>query len=152
MPSPFPGMDPYLENTDFWQGFHNSFMAFMQEDLQSRLPENYVATLEVRIYLDPDPISERRREQRIPDLEVIRTGPAQASTAAVLERPRGQVLDLNPVEAREAYVSIRDLPSGNVVTSVELLSPSNKRSGTGRDEYLGKQWHMFDAGANLVEA
>src|SRR5207302_4244819 len=45
MPSPFPGMDPYLENTDFWEGFHNGFMHYVQEDLQPRLPENYVATL-----------------------------------------------------------------------------------------------------------
>jgi hypothetical protein len=23
MPSPFPGMDPYLENPEFWPGVHN---------------------------------------------------------------------------------------------------------------------------------
>ena len=55
MPSPFPGMDPYLENTDFWQGFHNGFMHYAQEMLQPRLPKGYNATLEMRVYFEPDP-------------------------------------------------------------------------------------------------
>src|SRR5438876_318653 len=76
--SPFPGMDPYLENTDFWEGFHNGFMHYVQEDLQPRLPEDYVATLEMRTYFEPEDESRESRAQRIPDPEVVRTGPAPA--------------------------------------------------------------------------
>ena len=39
MASPFPGMDPYLENTDFWKGFHNGFIHYVQEDAPEEIVE-----------------------------------------------------------------------------------------------------------------
>jgi Protein of unknown function (DUF4058) len=38
MPSPFPGMDPYLESPRYWQDFHGSFITYAREALQSQLP------------------------------------------------------------------------------------------------------------------
>jgi hypothetical protein len=148
----FPGMDPYLENTDFWEGFHNGFMHYVQEDLQPRLPENYVATLEMRIYFQPEGEPRASRAQRVPDLELVRTGPAPARPAAP-DRPeaRGTVLELDPVEIREAHLSLREIPSGRLVTSIELLSPANKNAGAGRSAYLAKQWQLYGQGVNLLE-
>lgn len=151
MPSPFPGMDPYLENTDFWPGFHNGFMHYAQEDLQPRLPPGYVATLEMRVYFEPDPESQFRRLQRVPDLEVVRTVPRGSFPEQQRAPATGTVLEINPVQVEEAYLMIRELPGGRVVTSIEMLSPSNKASGAARDEYLSKQWNLYGAGANLVE-
>jgi hypothetical protein len=96
MASPFPGMDPYLENTDFWEGFHNGFMHYVQEDLQPRLPENYVATLEMRIYFQPEGETLAARTQRVPDLELVRTGPSPVRPATP-DRPeaRGTVRELD---------------------------------------------------------
>src|SRR5437588_6626906 len=99
MASPFPGMDPYLENTDFWEGFHNGFMHYVQEELQPRLPAPYVATLEMRIYFQPE------GETRV----------------TPTRRMQGTVLDLDPVEIREAFVSLREIPSGRLVSSLEML-------------------------------
>jgi hypothetical protein len=151
MSCPFPGMDPWLENTDFWQGFHNGFMHYCQETLQPRLPEPYVATLELRVYFEgPD---ETGGPYRVPDLEVIKRGPT-GRTAVVSrsgESRTGTTLDLNPAEVREAFLNIREMPGGRVVTSVELLSPSNKRPGVGRSEYQAKQSRFFGQGVNLVE-
>ncbi len=152
MASPFPGMDPYLENTDFWEGFHNGFMHYVQEDLQPRLPENYVATLEMRIYFQPEDETRESRPQRVPDLELVRVGPAPARTPAP-DQPasHGTVLELDPEQTREAYISLREIPSGRLVTSIEMLSLSNKTPGAGRSTYLAKQWQLYGQGVNLVE-
>lgn len=45
MPSPFPGMDPYIEGTQRWADFHQEFLVRSREQLNDRLPENYAATL-----------------------------------------------------------------------------------------------------------
>jgi hypothetical protein len=149
MVSPSPGVDPYLEGTHFWEGFHNGFLHYVQEDLQPRLPGNYVATLEMRIYFQPEG---EPRAPRVPDLEVVRTGPARPlRSPAGAAQHRGTLLELDPVERREAYVSLREIPSGRLVTSIEMLSPANKAAGVGRTTYLAKQWQLYGQGVNLVE-
>jgi hypothetical protein len=45
MPSPFPGMDPFLEDRDVFPGLHHSFIVYLSEAIQSRLPEPYIAPL-----------------------------------------------------------------------------------------------------------
>jgi hypothetical protein len=153
MPSPFPGMDPYLENTDFWQGFHNRFMTYLADEIQPHLPPNYVATLEMRVYYEGGAGDDVGVAVRIPDIDLVRTGPSsgwgQPGRADV--EIRGQMVDVDPVEFREAHILIRDISAGELVTSVELLSPTNKRPGEGRDLYRVKQSEMVVAGVNLVE-
>ena len=34
MPSPFPGMDPYLEQPEIWADFHGSFLMGLQAELK----------------------------------------------------------------------------------------------------------------------
>ena len=33
MPSPFPGMDPYIESPELWSDFHNNLASEMQAQL-----------------------------------------------------------------------------------------------------------------------
>lgn len=57
-----------------------------------------------------------------------------------------------PVEAREYFVEIRALPGQELVTVIEVLSPSNKRpAGRGRARYLRKQRRILASDINLVE-
>jgi hypothetical protein len=155
MACPFPGMDPYLEGSAYWQGFHNSLMTYVRDALQPRLPDNYVATLEVRIYVDPgsadDPLV-----QRVPDVELLRTGPGARRgepEGARQRQPelRGYWIEDAPAELRESFVDIRTAPGEELVTSIELLSPANKRPGVGREAYLKKQSEVIHGEANLVE-
>src|SRR5258707_7453188 len=46
MPSPFPGMDPYLETNPIFQELHTQMLAAMQGMLQPQLRPKYVARLE----------------------------------------------------------------------------------------------------------
>ena len=43
MPSPFPGMDPYLEDPAFWADFHAAFLTYLRDAINERLPDNYEA-------------------------------------------------------------------------------------------------------------
>ena len=57
MPSPFPGMDPYLEHPSFWLDFHSRFINIWCEAIAEKLPGDYEASIGERVYLveeDPD--------------------------------------------------------------------------------------------------
>ena len=48
MPSPFPGMDPYLENPSIWPDFHHALSTEIRNALNSQLPSPYYARVEMR--------------------------------------------------------------------------------------------------------
>ena len=75
MPSPFPGMDPYLERSRWFRGLHNNLITFIQEALQPLLPSPYFALTGELIWMEG---SERYVD---PDVDVLRrvpSGPRQA--------------------------------------------------------------------------
>jgi len=43
MPSPFPGMDPYLETPDLWADVHHGLIGQIQAALTPRIKPHYVA-------------------------------------------------------------------------------------------------------------
>ena len=51
MPSPFPGMDPYLEG-EMWQEFHETLASAMRAQLMPHLTPRYVALLAKRSVVD----------------------------------------------------------------------------------------------------
>ena len=56
------------------------------------------------------------------------------------------------LEVHESFIEIIDLASGKrVVTVIEVLSPTNKLSGPGRESYLAKQRHILESQSHLVE-
>ena len=66
MPSPFPGMDPYLEDPEIFPDFHDSFITHVRERIQERLPPPYIAALGRRAWIE---VSERFIG---PDVQVVR--------------------------------------------------------------------------------
>ncbi len=84
MRTPFPGMDPYLEQPESWQGFHNSLIAALALDLAPRLRPRYYVATEERTYLyAPDRSTFIGR----PDLNVI--APVFQESRADLVRQAG---------------------------------------------------------------
>ena len=61
MPSPFPGMDPWLERPMVFPALHNSLLIYMQEALNGLLPRPYVATTANRVWVDAE---QRRHVER----------------------------------------------------------------------------------------
>ena len=161
MPSPFPGMDPYLEHPGLWPGVHNRLIAALDEHLSPRLRPRYYTALEERVYIaEPAQTSYGGR----PDAVVVPAGePAVAPTglgsttangAAASGRPGVQVLVASvpvPDRIRETYLEVHETATGAVVTLIEVLSPTNKRPGEGRREYETKRLHTLGTLTHLVE-
>ena len=58
---------------------------------------------------------------------------------------------LMPEVVRQGYLEIRDMATSEVVTVMEVLSPTNKRPGEGRRTYEAKRQTVLASPTNLVE-
>lgn len=147
MPSPFPGMDPYLE--PHWLDVHTKLIAYAADELNRVLPENLVARTEERIAVKS---GENGTRSVGPDVRVFAaasagvTAPASGA-AVVVEAPFTLVLEADPVTERFIRIVDRD---GRLVTVVEFISPGNKR-GDGLETYREKRGDLLSAGVNFVE-
>lgn len=149
MPPPFPGMDPYLEHPDLWPDVHNGLIAALRDDLSPVLRPRYYIALEERTYLEePGQLALVGR----PDLTVVhRSGPPESVPEARKAPTTVEVEILMAEPVRETYLEVRTVPVGEVVTVLELLSPGNKRPGTGRRIYLEKRDVILSTRTSLVE-
>ncbi len=86
MPSPFPGMDPYLEAPDIWPDLHEALAGEMRGELNFLLPQPYYARLEVRpeVGIVDDEGTSRRI---VPDVTVIRKASDTPTAAATVVCP-----------------------------------------------------------------
>src|SRR5215472_2522012 len=57
MPSPFPGMDPYLEDEVLWPVFHHQFIQCLHQILQPSLIDRYRARINQRHYVTEQALS-----------------------------------------------------------------------------------------------
>lgn len=150
MKSPFPGMDPYLEQ--HWGDVHTSLMVYMRDQISEQLPGDLQARVEESITVD----EEKYTRSIYPDVRVVqeRDGPgslldAATPTVAVAEPRLIRVPDESPTQR---HLEIVDSGSGNrVVTAIEVLSPGNKIGKLGREAYLDKQLEYRRGRVNLVE-
>lgn len=150
MPSPFPGMDPFVEG-QLWADFHGRFVPALGDALVPVLRPRYVALIEERVYVEHS-LDESLRSVR-PDISVVRaSGRPSPSGSGVLPSPSVAVALAMPETLRERFLTVRLRESREVVAVVELLSPSNKRPGSdGRREYLSKRDAILQSGVHLVE-
>ena len=151
MPSPFPGIDPYLESQGFWQDFHPRFTLGLCDAISDLLPEPYVARIDERMRVVEIPLREVRQFR--PDVAVVRrTGGSEPDTPAVATLSlEPEVIPLHYLdEFREAFIEVVHLPERRLVTVIELLSPSNK-TGAGRADYLAKRNALILQDVHIIE-
>lgn len=149
MPSPFPGMDPYLEVSGRWQGFHHRFVTYICDALQPLVQPRYRADMDERFPVDSG-------RSMYPDVSVVEEPSVAYATLPAAEETYDPPLLVRayslPLEPPDLIVEIRlAVPDGRLVTLIELLSPSNKRRGEGRQGYLRKQAEVLASDASLVE-
>ena len=151
MPSPFPGMDPYLEGY-LWSDVHNALANKIRQMLAPQLRPKYAARLDV--YLVEDKTPESEIGILYPDVEVLqfkqpRVAPSQqsgiATTPATLTLPVMQ-----PVSLRVPTVEIRDAANNVLISCIEILSPVNKRE-PGITDYRRKRQRLYNANVHLIE-
>jgi len=156
VPSPFPGMDPFIEG-QVWEDFHTDVIAGIRGALILSVRPRYVVRIEQRVYLEHVP--EERADFIGPDVMALERPQAPspptegAGGTATLVAVTPVVLSVPmPERRREAYLTVRERESMEVITVIEVLSPSNKRSGSdGRQEYLSKREAVLLSGTHLVE-
>lgn len=156
MPSPFPGMDPYLEGY-LWPDVHHRLATQISDQLMPLLRPRYVARIEVQVVTDESP--EAEIGIMYPDVEIVRSprppempisppqiGPLNTPTIT----PVSLSVPLLEVEARLANVEIRDTAQNQLITSIEILSSINERE-PGLTKYREKRRRLHEAGVHLLE-
>ncbi len=151
MPSPFPGMDPYLESPGLWPDVHNSLIVAMRDDLAPRLRPRYYVALEERIVrLSPDDIVFATR----PDVAVVPASEQREQPLSSVPAPAVEAITVEvplPDDLRELYLEIRTADTDQVITVLELLSPTNKLVAEGRRQYKRKRVEIFGTLTHFVD-
>lgn len=157
MASPFPGMDPYLEGY-LWPDVHNALAAKIRQILTPAIRPRYAARL--NLYVVEDVTPEGDIGILYPDVEIMRrphtssinSSPLQASSTGLGEiTPAALTIPVVlPVEVQITTVEIRDTAQNTLITSIEILSPVNKRE-PGLTAYRMKRQRLYQAGVHLVE-
>lgn len=149
MPNPFPGMNPYLEQPDFWSDFHNQLVAALARALVPMLLPKYRVVTDKWVYTVTDTMTLALGR---PDVSIQQRKLDESSVATVVQRPV-QPVPVRvpmPLEIQQAYLEVKDATTQEVVTVVEVLSPANK-TGEGRSQYQAKRERILGGLTNLVE-
>src|SRR5438552_1187201 len=121
MPSPFPGMNPYIERAAVWRDFHGNFLPRVQEILTAQVVPRYIVRIDEHMYIHALPSDERQFIGR-GDIVVPALPERAAATVAaspVLEAPAEVRLPEFDSEGL-SFLEIRDRESNELVTVVEL--------------------------------
>lgn len=158
MPSPFPGMDPYLEGY-LWPDVHHRLATQISDQLSPQLRPRYVARIEIQVVVDESPQTEIGI--MYPDVEIVRNQRAQPDVAppagggvlvaeATIATPATVAVPLPEIEVRVATVEVYDTAQNQLVTSIEILSPVNKHE-PGLTKYRTKWRQLRAANVHILE-
>jgi hypothetical protein len=153
MHSPFPGMDPYIENRELWSDFHNSLAYEARTTLNETIQPNYFARLTPYVTYEVIEIGEARGIY--PDLSVWKAQPplneSALATTVISPAPVKSVVPLE-MPLRTQRVEIRATTTQELVTIIEILAPVNKRPGhDAYRDYRRKRRDILRSSVHLLE-
>ncbi len=157
MPSPFPGMDPYLETPDLFPDFHHELISDIRNALNRELGPRYVARVELRVYVSNDDDSTRwvipdpRIEASRGSAHKLTRSAANGASALATAEPLIVPITLDD-DIEEARLEIKHIKSGTLVAVIEVMSPSNKILGSvGRESFMKKRRETLASDVHWVE-
>lgn len=153
MPSPFPGMNPYLENPVLWSGLHKRLIVGIANFLSPQLRPKYIVNIAERVY------QTSQEDSLLVDISDVAGESSQMATSPEPMNIAVDTLTVKPVTVkvpvpetvRESYLQVREVATREVVTVIEVLSPKNKCAGEGRRAYEKKRLRVLGSFTNLVE-
>ena len=154
MPSPFPGMNPYLEQPSIWEDFHARLMTYIGEALAPQVRPDFLVKIEERVFIHEPSSPERGRFLGKPDISILgsRQEDAVATTEAISVGLAAIIATIPDVDIeKHLFIEIRDRSNRELVTMIEVLSPSNKRHGPDREQYLMKRTVLLCSPVSIVE-
>jgi hypothetical protein len=151
MPSPFPGMNPYLEQEDVWQDFHDAMIPAIRDALSPLVSPHFIVKIQEHLYIH-EPEAKKRYRVGSGDVNLIRPIDALGSggDTATLAAPAHIVLPHVEMET-QTFLEIRDRKDRELITVIEILSPTNKKPGPDREQYLAKRGNVLRSAAHFVE-
>jgi hypothetical protein len=153
MAYPFPGMNPWLEHRDVWHDVHHGLMNRLREALAGAIRPRYSARVDENVYIQQD--TDDRTYLGRPDVAVVTGDPlssmATGPATETLEAPAEGILLPTKEPLREPFLEIRDNQTNEIVAVIELLSPTNKRSGSDRDQYEAKRRVLLQSTTHFIE-
>jgi hypothetical protein len=153
MPSPLPGMDPYIETPDIWSDFHGDVAAEMRAELNRVLQPRYVARLTPHVTYEIVEIAERHNIR--PDIGVWQPQPPSgergSGMAVITAMPVESAVEMD-VPLRLYTVEVHETDTMHLVTAIEILSPVNKRpSHEAYHDYQRKRRALLRSTTHLLE-
>jgi hypothetical protein len=148
-------MDPWLEHPDLWPDVHNSLIIAIRDVLSPLLVPRYSVRVESRTTVLSGPEVDRVYEPDVTVRAVSRRPLASTAATAVLDHADVQTIEVTvpveDIEIEETFLTIRELPGRNLVTVIEALSPTNKKTRRPRREYLKKRRDLIRSRVNFIE-
>jgi hypothetical protein len=151
MLNPFPGMNPYLEHPELWHQVHNRLIVGIADAIAEQVAPKYFVSIEQRIYQSFD---DPQSLVGIADVGIKRdawmSNQSDLGAVGVLMKPQQVQVEM-PWEVKESYLEVREVATKELITVIEVLSPTNKPMGEGRSVYETKRIKILTSMTNLVE-
>lgn len=151
MQQPFPGMDPYLEEPSEWPDLLSRLITAISDALAALISPAYIVRVEQRVYITEP--GDAGRQAIVPDVYLVR-GPQTdlaVATAPAIFAPT-LIEPLYEPEIRDRYIEVHDARNRDLVTTIEILSPFNKASGTTRrEQFLRKRRALTMSKTHWIE-
>lgn len=155
MPTPFPGMDPYLESPARWGGVHLRLIVEVSSQLNRVLPKGFSAEIDQYVRIEEEDGDEEYYSKINPDVFIpdspLHSKRKNGSAIALLDPPTLETILMPGPVVKHRRLLIQSNDGKRILTAIEILSPSNKSTGKDREAYLAKRSEYFAAGTNLVE-
>lgn len=159
MPTPFPGMDPYLERPERWHAVHTRLIVAMADALGPQVRPRYRVDIELRTYValltSASPVGVPEvlvmSSPQLSDKEML-SGTTMGVVPQTVEVPM-------PEEIHERYLVVREVAvedalrgTEEVITVIEVLSLANKLTHEGREAYEAKRAAVLGSKTHLIES
>jgi hypothetical protein len=143
-------MDPYLEGA-LWTTLHHSLGTEIVRQLAPKLRPRYVALPVERFVMEIASGVSVTTASAYPNVSVAEAQPypPEPSETATVSAPL-RLATVIPEAVPHVTVEIRDTRHRQLVTAIEILSPTNKR-GAGRMEYVTKRQRLLLSAVHLME-
>lgn len=167
--NPYRGINPHLNSwlqtqgtktqPSLWGTFHSRHITYLCDDLNERLPPNYIAFSEHSLQVQTvNMLGELLSERPKLDVTIFQTGRQPSinieNTAASVPVWQSSIVAMPEIENKLTAVVIREVSGqevGEAVTRIELISPSNKPGGADYNAYLARRAESLQGGLPLVE-
>lgn len=145
---PFPNhIDPWAEQGRYFHPLHEQMIGYLLDQTQEPLfAMGYVVGRETSLQI---------AEKHLPDMYVqtLNSRPpesrAYSETATALDLETGVALDTEEPEI-DAFV-VRSFETGDLVTILEIISPSNKTDLSRAIQYQSRRQALLERGVHVVE-